>query len=266
MSLAAFAARKSLCMLLRGNTWAQGRVLDAPVEPIEGFLTGDRTRPIIAVYTGAYVTEARGRDILGAEGYREFVIQLYFPPVTAVGEMDDLDGWYPNPLAGAAPALDILARQIEVALQANLSEWNAVWTGLVASYSKISDVPILMESEKQGLRIPCREITIRAKMFADPAYGVPLKGHYLKFYTLLQDTEPELAEVFKVAAEAPANIPDWQVAMASMGWTPRVAEAMGISAFAEPQGNVPVPLQEVTLHPTTIETVEAVSKISEAGA
>lgn len=252
MSLAAFAARKSLCMLLRGNTWAQDRVLDAPLEPLEGFASGDATRPIIAVYTGAYTADGRGRDFLSVEGSRDFVIQLYFPPVTSDEALDALDGWKPHPMAGAAPALDILTRQVQAAMQARTGDWNAIWTGLVCSYGKISDTPILMESEKQGLRIPCREITIRARMFSDPAFGVGLKGHYLNFYQLLQETEPELAEVFRTAAEAPEDLPDWRVAMASMGWTPQTAAAMGIAPV---DGSDPITLEDIRIDPAEVETV-----------
>lgn len=249
MSLVAFAARKSLCMLLRGATWAGDRVRDAPIEPLDSIMDGDAARPMIAVFTGAYSGDVTGRELIGAKSKQDFVLQLYFPPVTSDEEGSDLDGWYPHPLAGAAPALDILKRQVFSVMQSATGPWAEIYRRLVARYETVRDDPILIEVEKSGLRVPCREITLRGVPVGDPPIGMPLEGAFLDFKNMLTLTEPELAEVFRQAAESPSDMPDWRKTMAAMGWSERTAKLLGVkpeTAETDDDGN-PIEITAVTV-------------------
>ena len=246
--LASFVARSALVGLLRGRTWAGGRVLNSPLEPLEELLSGDAVRPMIAVFSGTYKGDVTGRELTGARNDLDIIIQLYIPPVTSDGEESDLDGWMPDPMRGAAPALDILWRQVVCCLQGRTGDWNDIWNGVVARYTKVDSRPILIEGD-EGIRIPCREITLSCVTISDPPLGEPLRSTYADFEQKLRDgCDEALADVFKAAAEAPESLPDWQIAIAAMGWSRTAAAAVGFSEplVADDDGN-PVTVTEIVI-------------------
>lgn len=245
--LASFVARTALVKLLRSRTWAGSRVLNSPLEPLEELLSGDVVRPMIAVFSGTYKGDVTGRELTGARNDLDIIIQLYIPPVTDDGDGSTLGGWRPDPMRGAAPALDILWRQVVCCLQAESGSWNTIWTGVVARYTKVDSRPILIEGD-QGIRIPCREITLSCVTISDPPLGEPLYGTYAAFEQALRDGgDAGLADVFKAAAEAPSNLPDWRLAMAAMGWSATATAAMGLVPSVTDDSGDPVVLTNVTI-------------------
>lgn len=254
MSLVSIAARIIFTRLVRGQTLAGNAVLNAPLDPIEDVIKGSVAA--VAVYTGVIKGKPNSRDLLGARGDQlmELVFQVYIPAATdPTGELADivLRG------SGAAMALDLLQRQTLSALQAQNSDWSALWAVLVRKYIDFDSKPVLIEVEG-GVRIPCREVSLTCEVISDPASGAPLNGFWMSFDGMLRDAgEVVVADLMKAAIERPGDLSIWRqiMALGGLSRTEVVNAGLGPMEPALAGDPDPAPLSNVEVDPATIETV-----------
>lgn len=258
MSLVALAARLILVEALKGKTWAGDGVLNAPLEPVADLLDADGSKPMITVYTGMQKSKPVGRDLVSGEvGHTlEIVTQVYIPPGDAEGE--DVSGINVQ-RGGAALAIDIVWRQIVAAIQVDLGDWATLWRKLIVSYEDFDSRPVLLEVEN-GMRVPCREVSLVCRTLPEPAFGVALNPFWSALDVKLREgsTEEEPTEHSRVAdmisalITKPDDMPEWHKTMALMGWSRGAVEAMGLVPMAVEDGEDPVMLTDFTIDPATV--------------
>lgn len=224
MSLVSLAVRTCLLRALRGATWAGDRVLDSPFEPLADLLRPDApATPLVAIYTSEILEAPTGKSLTAQVQKIEVCVQIYTPLAVQVQNLSIKE-------AGLALALEMMDRQVRGALSTNRSVWSDLFGRMVVKYSKLTSVPLLLETE-MNLRVPCREITFHCDAIADPEWGRPISGVWLDLDAALRasaDLAP-FADVIKSLIESPTGLTDWQITAAALGLTKFEIANLGVS-------------------------------------
>lgn len=250
MSLVAQAILTTTRHVLDGRTWAQGRVHEQPVDPIDSMLRAgqDTGKPVLAVYVEQVESEPVGRETQHGTRMVTLKVMAYISPsVTHVG--DELEISFEAD--GAGLALNMLGRQVDAALHYGNPTWVKLWGDFVLRITGRKMRFLLVEVEN-AVRIPTAEIEYKLETVAEPDMGVPLFGAWLGLDTLLRTKgadEQQLADIIKEAIEQPEGLPDWQQFQVARNLSDAAFRATGLAPLAVDDEGEPVPLEDIISEP-----------------
>lgn len=251
MSLISLATRTILLELLRNRTWAEERVLDQPVDPIQDVLRGadERGKPVIAVYTGKAEGKPVGHDTQGGVQSIDLMVYVYLPPrkielpETVTFEIDN---------TGAGLALNVMGRQIDAALHSGNAPWVKLWRKFVLSVESRTDRFVLVEIER-GLPVPCLEMKYQLRAVAEADFAKPLYGAWKELDTLLRAStiagSANLADLIKVLIESPAGLFDYERFQLNYGLTDEAYMAIGLAPLATNEDRSVPDVEEIDARP-----------------
>lgn len=226
MNLTSLALRLATAGALRDATWAGTRVNVQPIDPLAGLSDGQK--PLIAIYTGETVVEGiAGRDVFGGDHTVDLIIQTYVPPrlvLAGVGTVDTSNEY------GEA-VIEIMGRQIEVALMQAETAWAKLWRDLIFEVVGINSKPYLIQSDK-GPRAVAREVQYTLKTISSPPFGQPA-GVWAALLAAVDADEANGPLHTLIAAALRGNaLPAWKDAIYSLGLRRETGEALGIGPVA----------------------------------
>lgn len=203
MSLIRIAARTAVVQALKGRTLVGKNVLDSETGGIDinadGSISVEEDLPFISVYTDASATASPNTDLrsLVSNGPTEFVFET---GVTAA--MVETNDAGESTLTGIGIAdtdrameiqLDLIVRQIYVALTDPDNEWAQIFASLSTSIIDVQRARI--GTAAGGLRRVGQQVKIKYSLVADPVWGDPVKpaSPFNKFLEKLDKAcEPDL--------------------------------------------------------------------------
>lgn len=243
--LVAQALVMALSRALKNRTWAEARVFEQSVDPIDGLLNGpDKGKFALAVYVESAEGEPSGRETQNGSTKISFKVVAYMPPRVEVTEDDEVLVFEHQ---GAGFSLMTIARQIDLALHYGNETWVKLLRKLIVSIQERRTRFLLIEIEN-AIRIPSIEVLYEATCVAEPEMGAPLYGAWVDFDTALRAEDADLANIVKRLITEPADLPSWEQFQVATGLTDAGMSAMGLSGFMDAStedGDVPV-LTEVT--------------------
>lgn len=235
MSLNRLVLRLLTVAALRGRTLAGEAVRDSMLTPLDGPAGLDQPVPFLAVYTDDGVSQPRGRDLSTPGGTINLLIEF---GVTAKmrfkldsGEDDEV--LTPPPTDDRMElTLDVMERQIKIALADPLNPFAELWRALV------SDVRSLATKRgafaDRGGRYAGRMLEIEVVPFADPPYGAPVTGIWNAILAAFE-ADPRLAQHVSLIRSLIVDdepLPAWQVLQAQLGLSSAEAGDMLITPVA----------------------------------
>lgn len=221
MSLQRLAHRLATVAALRGRTLAGEAVRDSAIPPIDT-MAGDELRPFVSVYTDDGGGVMRGLVPDPSAKTLAIVIEI---GVTA--QMTNDEEWgIPTTDAGMEITLDVIERQIMIALADEGSPWAEMWRRLHSGDPQIKSVR--GASAEKGLRFAGRQITIEVQPFAEPPFGPAATKLWADFLDLVAADEilGPLEPTIRAMIEADAPPLDWQATMRALALTVAEADAL----------------------------------------
>lgn len=249
MSLVSFGLRLAVCRLLAGRTWAQERILNSPLDPVDDVVRQDNSgavdpRPLIAVFTNDEKGNNEGRDIGGRPGSLDLIFFIYLPPDRV--EIDDGEMVFETRTPGGAMALDLIWHQCRTALLFGPAAWREVYERFVNKVTDVRARPILIETEK-GTRIPAKEVIVTLDVVPEPDLGKPLNPNWLALDTAMradESAEP-LADLIKAMIEQPSDLPSWQLERANLAVSEATIRALGLAPIDSTETGEAAELEEI---------------------
>ena len=220
MSLNRLALRLLTVAALRGRTLAGEAVRDSMVIPLDGPIALELPQPFLAVYTDDGLSQPRGRDLSTPGGTINLLIEF---GVTAkmrfkleTGEDDEV--LTPPPTDDRMElTLDVMERQIKIALADPLNEFAELWRILV------SDVKSLTTKRgafaDRGGRYAGRMLEIEIVPLADPPFGAEPAGIWIAILGAFE-ADPRLARhvsLIRSLIVGDEPLPAWQILQAQLG-------------------------------------------------
>jgi hypothetical protein len=180
MSLVRLAHRLTVVRALRGATLAGDRVIDSSILSVE-VAAKDHPKPFVVVYTDDLHRRQRGLDP-GRRDDLSIVLEI-----GGTSTMVNDEAWSIPPTdAGLELSLDLIERQIAVALADEGNAWSELWRRL---HTGDPGWKSMRGSTDEGIRLAGRRITIDVDPIGEPAFGRPPTGVWADFLTLLA-TDP----------------------------------------------------------------------------
>ncbi|WP_395175512.1 hypothetical protein [Roseibium alexandrii] len=227
---------QSLLTILRGvltnRTWAENRILEQPIDPIDD-VVGPRGRPgkaVVAVYVEKVEGEPSGLET--QRGMQEMTLRVitYVPPKL---EVDDNGAPLRFDHSGAGLALNLIARQVEVALHVGNETWVNLFRKFAVKIKKRNTRFLLVELE-ESVRIPTMEQTFEVCTVAEPEIGTPIYGAWIEFDVALRTTPPgsKMADLMKMVIENPIDLTGPEQLQATWNLSDAAFEATGLAPLA----------------------------------
>lgn len=254
MSLVSFGLRLAVCRLLAGQTWAEDRIYNSPLDPLTNVLPQDDgvvdPRPLIAVFTNDEKGDNEGRDIGGRTASLDLVFFIYLPPDKM--SVEDGEVVFDTRLAGGAMALDLVWHQCRTALLLGASAWRDVYERLVIKITETRARPILIEAER-GIRIPAKEVIVSMMVIPEPDIGKPLNPGWQALDTAMRADEASepLADLLKSMIETPADLTSWQLERANLAVSEATVRALGIAPVDTTEPDEAAELDEIVISGVT---------------
>lgn len=247
---------QALCIvaqnIVKGRTWAGADVLLQPVYPIEDVLKeGREPAPVIAVYAEHVKYDVEGRSGQGRKSRVEMKFFVYNAPGVNALTIDGVSTIEINlDTEKAGLTLNVVARQIDAALHADVALWSDCWRKMVVKLEDREIRYVLIEVEN-GVKIPTAEISYTIDAIPDPDFGAPLTAAWVLFDTALSATDEGaiLAKIFEALIVKPSGLPDWKQFRDNFVLTSAGMASTGLGPFAGvtlPDGEIP-PFNEHTV-------------------
>ncbi|WP_336810931.1 hypothetical protein [Bosea sp. MMO-172] len=249
MSLSRLAIRLATVKALAGRTMAGGAVSDSQVSAID-VAAAEHKHPFIAVYSDDGEASGVGRDISGNGAFSlavEIGVTSKMRYRLDSGEDEVVDALVPTD-ALMEMTLDLIARQIVIALADPTNDWANLWRRLVPKVGRVRTRR--GASADKLLRFAGRQMEIEVHPLGDPPFGKPPAGVWSDLLDAIeQDTDPEfrkLAAVIRSSIVGDPQPPSWRIEQAQLALTGGEAVALQITP-AEGLGDADVDLGEVVL-------------------
>ena len=231
MSLVSLALRVAVARALVGQTFAEARVYDSAIAPLDGVIAEER-RPFIVVCSDQERAKITGRDVPGPEREIDLVLELAlasFVPGEAGVEV-----LIPHTDEGLEVALDLMVRQSLRAMLSGESVWSRVILALV---------PRLLKLETQrgagadkGVRFAARQVRLVCDPIADPPFGQPVpSGSPWTLWLAAAEADSATAPLRTLVTEAitGAPLPKWETVRSELGLTREAARGIGLMPIDE---------------------------------
>jgi len=246
MALVGQALVMVIARALAQRTWAEGRVYEQPVNPLNQAFRNNQDigKPAIAIYVETTDTESWGMELSHGVQKATTKIVVYCPPkIKFVAGTDTVE--FDSNSAGLV--LRLVQRQVLAALQYGDTPWVSLLRRLVAKSTGYKSRFLLIEPE-DGVRIPSVEISLDLECVPEPAIGRPLNGPWLQLDGLLRaEEEDAVADFFKAAIIEPQGLPEWAIVQSNLNVSDAAYLAMGLKPLAVDDDGEAVVLEDVGL-------------------
>lgn len=226
MSLIGLALRIVTVKALTGKTFAEGRVFDSAIAPLDTKV-GEDAAPLLVVYTDEEDATLTASDMFVSDRDLSLVIHAAVAnrvTTTAGGVTVEI----PHTDEGLEATLDLMRHDIVVALQSGADDWCDLWRRLVV---KRKSLGIRRgASAKKGLRFAARELTLHVDTVADPVPGFGDTALIVDLVAALR-SDPDLADLADLIAarvSSGSDWPDWKKVSAALGLNRRAHHAVGL--------------------------------------
>lgn len=247
MSLSRMILRLATVRALTGETMAGDAVFDSIVDPDDQRVSRSQ-RPVIVVYTDDHESQPEGRaHQVGGESACDLVIEI---AIAGTVQVPSDDGETSTNVVAPAETdaareylLDLLERQISVALTAGTGPWADLWRAFV--------VKVPSRTSRRGVfevaRLAARQVTMTCDILLDPpAVGYSPTAAWAQAIATFEG-DPEVAPLAPVIRAAIAGR-DGSIAAAAaadLGVSRETIAAMGVG-----------PLTGDDADEATLETIE----------
>ena len=252
-SLTAMALRFAARRALDGATFAEDRVHDSSIAPVDHMIEGGDDAAFIVVSTEDEATTVIGRDINSAERTIDIVFQVAIAH-SGTGEDDGGDILIPATDAGLELSLTLIVRQALRALFEGASPWSTVFKRFAPTVKKITNQRGV--GNKENGRFAARLLILTVSPLHEPPFGLVLgeDGPWAELLALMEaDAElGALAPLVRQAITGTPEIPAWDRGRADQGLMIEEAQNIGIGAKFLP-GEEPALATEGTLEVTPDE-------------
>lgn len=230
MSLSRLAIRLVTVKALAGQTLAGSAVSDSEVSAID-VAAAEHKRPFIAVYTDDGEGQGVGRDLLTGNGTFSLAIESGVTSKMRYrldsGEDELVDALVPTD-ALMEMTLDLIARQIAIALADPTNEWADLWRRFVTKVGRIRTRR--GASADKLLRFAGRQMEIEVHPLADPPFGKAPSGVWADLLAKIeQDDDPDfrkLAAPIRAAMVGDQPEPTWRLDQSQLALSNGEAVAM----------------------------------------
>lgn len=238
-----FAARKAL----DGATFAEGRVHDSAVAPIDE-MAGRESAAFIIVSTEDEEATVTGRDVTNGSRTVDLVLEVAIAqPVRADADADD-DGTpeteivIPATDAGMELSLSLTVRQMYRALFAGGGEWTRIFQQFAINTPKITSRRGV--GNKDGARFAARQLILTIETISEPPFGhVPEAGEPWGNLLAAMEAEPDMAGLSLLVKQAITGTPaieDWDRGRTDQGLTYGAAHKINITSPTLPEEEPPL--------------------------
>jgi len=225
-----FAARLIFQYAVRGRTWAGDRVVNQPLDPIDGLISREPTfGPLIAVYSTDSEFKVTGQDMTGGTPNLGLAVAIYCPQSANI----DIDGTELNVKGSGGLAgfvLDTVAYQIRQALVSPTNKWGRLWAKFVPKISSFAIQPPYVE-QGDKVRLGVRIMVIEFTPINDPTIGRPMTDTWKMLHDMMIE-EPTLAPIAPILKSSiedfEVDIPDWARVIMQLGLDDEAALNAGL--------------------------------------
>lgn len=245
MSIAALALRTAAVMTLRGATFAERRVYDSAIDPLDARIAEERV-PLIVVTTDDSDAAPQGRDLLSADRSVDLIIETAVASLVRSKPGDAVEYTIPQTDDGLEWTLDLMGRQIMRVITAGDGVWPDLLRDLAGGFSKML-VRRGAGSEK-GVKFAARQMILTASAALEPPPGeVPPAGSLYNRFLAAMASDPDLAaQANLVRAEIiGVPLPPWRQAAALLGIGPGVARAIQLTPEEPAPDTMPLDIDGV---------------------
>lgn len=249
MSLVGQALVTVVRRCLYGRTWAEGRVAEQPLDPIDEMTRDGKGKPYIAVYSEQTKGDPGSAETQRGTRMVTMKIVVYSPPVVTITEDAVTYEFEDN----AGLLLNLMGRQVENALHYGNEAWVKLFRGLLTG-KKIDTTKtrfLLIETES-AVRIPALELELMLETLPEPEFGRALYGEWLNFDTQLRALGPDgakYADLLKMLIEQPSDMPAWSQAQMALNLSDAAYEAIGLAPLATDEDGEAVDVETVDSAP-----------------
>lgn len=238
MSLVAYAVRTTLWRALLGKTYAQDRVYDSQVAPIDETVQ-DQPEPFIIVATDDETSDVSGHDYLGASRDLNVVVEIALASELRRGGGMSI----PHTDEGLEMALNFMTRQVTRVLQADDDPWAELFRTFALSTKKLA--ARRGASVEKGVRFAARQIVLNVAPLHEPEFGRAPSGAWADLIAAMRADDILSAFADGLEEEITGTaIPDWARLKARLGLTGVGASAVGIGLYV--QGEAPAPASKLS--------------------
>lgn len=231
MSIQRLAHRIATVAAIRGKTLAGAAVRDSAVAPID-IAASDEPAPFIAVYTDDQSSGMRGLDAGRPSDTLSIVIEF---GVTAKMTFVDNDGnefqepGQPPTDAQMEITLDMIERQIRVALADDGNAWAEIWRRLHTGDPEYSSTR--GASAERGVRFAGRQLTIEVRPLPEPPAGASATGVWADLIAAVEAdaATASLAPIVRDMIEGGDVALDWQIVRRSLALDEAEADSLLVS-------------------------------------
>ena len=240
MSLAAFALRTATVMSLKGSTFADDRVYEAAIDPIN-FLVQEQRQPFIIVSTEDEEADVEGRDLNLPARKLALLIEIGLATRVETGAIE-----IPHTDAGLEAALNLMHRQVMRVFLASEGAWPDVLKDLTVRIDKIVSRRMADAPEK-GAKYAARQIVLSVDTLAEPDFGVePDPDNAWGRLLAAMETDPDLSGFAPLVREqiVGETLTPWRLVEAQLGLTRSGVAAIGLAPLVTEDDDV-VPVTEI---------------------
>lgn len=201
MSIARLILRMITKKALEGQTQAEDRVKDSSIADLNAALA-EAPKPIILVYTDDSQFVPEGRELTGGQGSQTLVLLISNAGYVAVprddpNEPEEKAFVFPVTDANLELSLDLLERQIQIALSDPENPWADLWNKIVTKVGKWSSTR--GQGDKKGTRFAARQILIEVETLHDPLPGTEIEAVWREIIDqIIADENPAFAELGEI--------------------------------------------------------------------
>ena len=225
-SIAATVLRTCAERALMNKTIAGDRIFDSAIAPIN---TDDLDEFSFVILS----TEAESAPLTGHNLRSEGGASIDLVFELAIGHRDRRDGEdsivIPNTDSNLEFLLTVLERQIWSVLQDENNRWAEAFGQIVVRYNETTSQRGV--SNENGARFAARQIVLSLEPLSEPAFGQEPVGAWREVIALFK-SDPDLASKGEHLENTilGVSIPDWDQFRASVGYSRRAAEALGMTS------------------------------------
>ncbi len=269
MSLARLAMRIAAARALRGATFAESRVYDSAIAPIDETIAEER-QPILIVTTDDHEMEVTGRDLFHGTVACDLVIEA---AIAARVEVPGEDGGesiitIPHTDEGMELALDLMEHQVMAALVRERTPWSRVWMNLVPRISR--RLSRRGASVEKGVRFAARQIVLTCDLIEAPTDGAPVAaGTAWADVIEIMGADADLAPIAQMLRSEIEGQPlaDWRRAANMLGIHLKTADVIGLGPVLD-LAQDPQPATEVDVtggpDPLIVNRYTSIARIADA--
>ena len=229
MSLVRIALRFATMKALKGRTIAEDRVRDSEIGPLDEIDT-DAPAPVIIIFTDEATLEVPRRDLLSQRGSHALVIEI-----AITSKMKNRPGAWEIPLtdAGMELSLEVIDREINVALMDPTNAWAEIWRRFATPAGK-SERRRGASAGRDGVRTAGSQLVLPVELIKDPTPGEPLSELWETFFTMAE-AEADLAPIvplLRSLAAGAGGLTNYEGVRAAYGLTKLEAKALLIEPAA----------------------------------